>query len=72
MLLIKGAAYCDLVVNLLRFFHIKELRAVRGKFGPLWRKKLKVAFHQFHPISLLEEWPKCKILAFILPLPLLW
>ena len=38
---------------------------IRGKFGPLWSQKLKVAFHQFHPICLLEEWLKCKILAFI-------
>ena len=41
-------------------------RALRGKFGPLWSQKLKIAFHQFHPIGLLEEWPKFKILAFIL------
>ena len=40
-------------------------RALRGKFGPLWSQKLKVAFHQFHPIGLLEEWFKRKILAFI-------
>ena len=32
-----------------------------GKFGPLWSPKLEVAFH---PIDLLEEWSKCKILAF--------
>ena len=25
---------------------IKELRALRGKFGPLWSQKLKFAFHQ--------------------------
>ena len=32
---------------------------------------MKVAFHQFHLIGLLEEKPigKCKILAFILLLP---
>ena len=35
-------------------------RALRGKFGTLWSQKLKVAFHQFHPIGLLEEWSKCK------------
>ena len=52
--------------------HIKRIRALRGKFGPLWSQKLKVAFHQFNPIGLLEEWPKCKILAFILLFPLLW
>ena len=45
-----------------------ELRALRGKFGPLWSQKLKVVFHQFHPTEL----PKCNILAFILLLPLLW
>ena len=44
----------------------KGVRKLRGKFAPLWRQKVKVAFHQFHPIGLLEEWPKCKILAFIL------
>ena len=41
----------------------KGVRALRGKFGPLWSQKLKDAFHQFHPIGLLEEWFKCKILA---------
>ena len=46
-------------------------RALRG-FGPLWSQKLKVAFYQFHPIGLLEEWSKCKILVFILLFPLLW
>ena len=50
----------------------KELPALRGKFGPVWSEKLKVALHQFHPIGLLKEWSKCKILAFILLLPLLW
>ena len=44
----------------------KGVRALRGKFDPLWSKKLKVAFQKFHPIGLLEEWSKCKILAFIL------
>ena len=50
----------------------KGVRALRGKFGPLWSQKLKVAFHQFHPIGLLEEWSKCKILAIILLFPFLW
>ena len=50
----------------------KELRALRGKFGPLWSQKLKCAFHQFQPIGLFDEWSKCKILAFVLLLPLLW
>ena len=44
---------------------LKGGRAIRGKFGPLWSQKLKVAFFQFHPIGLLVEWSKCKILAFI-------
>ena len=48
---------------------VKGVRALGGYFGPLWSKKLKVAFHQFHLIGLLEEYPKCKILAFILLLP---
>ena len=34
---------------------MKELRTLRGKFGSLWSQKLKVVFHQFHPIGLLEE-----------------
>ena len=51
---------------------LKGVRAFRGKFGPLWSKKLKVAFHQFHPIGLLEEWSKCLILALFFFLPLLW
>ena len=44
----------------------KGVHALRGFFAPPSRaKKLKVAFHQFHPSVLLEEYPKCKILAFI-------
>ena len=36
--------------------HVKELRALlRGKFGPLWSQKLKVAYHQILMIGLLEE-----------------
>ena len=46
----------------------KERHALR----PLWSQKLKAAFYQFHPIDLLEEEPKCEILAFTLLLPLLW
>ena len=34
---------------------IKEVRALRGKFGPLLSQKLKVAFHVNHPSGLLEE-----------------
>ena len=52
--------------------YMKGGRALRGKFGPLWSQKPKVAFHQFQPIGLLEEWSKCKILALILLFPLLW
>ena len=48
---------------------LKGVRALRGYFGPLLSQKLKVAFHQFHLIGLLEELPKCKILAFILLVP---
>ena len=44
-----------------------EVRAFRGKFDPPpLDQKLKVAFHQFHPIGLLEEWSKYKNLACIL------
>ena len=49
----------------------KALRALRGKFCPLCSQKLNVALHQFHPIGLLEESPKCFFLALILALPLL-
>ena len=27
---------------------------IKGKFGPLWSKKMKVVFHPFHPTGLLE------------------
>ena len=33
----------------------KRVLALIGKFGPLWSKNLKVAFHQFLMIGLLEE-----------------
>ena len=33
---------------------VKELRALRGLFGPLWSKKLKVALCQFFLIGLLD------------------
>ena len=33
----------------------KGVRALRGYLGPLQSQKLKVAFHQFHLIGLLEE-----------------
>ena len=42
---------------------------MNGLFWPLYYQKLRVAFHQFHLIDLLEEEPKCKILACILLLP---
>ena len=45
------------------------VHALRDKFGPLWGQNLKVTFHQFYLIGLLEEKPKCKILAFTLLLP---
>ena len=33
---------------------IKQVRALRGKNGPLFSKKMKVAFHENHPIGLSE------------------
>ena len=42
---------------------IKELCALRGIWPPL-KSKLKMAFHPFLPVSLLEE---CKSLIFISP-----
>ena len=63
---------CHFTWHLNIYEHDKELRALRGKFDPLLSQKLKVGFHHFHPIGLLEEWSKCKVLAFILLLPLLW
>ena len=33
----------------------KEVRALRGKNGPIFSQKLKVASHKNHPIGLLEE-----------------
>ena len=44
---------------------------IKGHLAPS-RAKMKVAFHQFQPTGLLEECSKCKILALILLLPLLW
>ena len=35
--------------------YLKVVRALRGKFGPLLRRKLKVAFHENPPTGLLEE-----------------
>ena len=43
----------------------KDVRALRGKFGPLFSQKLKYALHENHQIGVLEEKLKCKILAFI-------
>ena len=37
------------------FFTIKEVRALRGKNGPLFSQKLKVASHKNHSIVLLEK-----------------
>ena len=47
----------------------KGVHALRGYFGPFLSQKLKVVFHQLHLIGLLEDEPNCKILAFILLLP---
>ena len=52
-----------------KILKFKGVRTLRGYFGPFYRLKLKAAFHQFHFIGLLEECPKCIILAFILLLP---
>ena len=38
----------------------KGVRALRHKFDPLLSQKLKVAFHLFHPIGLLENDPSVK------------
>ena len=35
--------------------HTKGVRALRGLFGPLWSPNMKIAFHQFLLIVLLEE-----------------
>ena len=45
---------------------LKGVRALRGYFGSLLSQELKIAFHQFLLIGLVEEYMKCKILAFIL------
>ena len=50
----------------------KGVHALRGYFDPLLSQKLKIAFHQFLLIGLLEEYVKCNIFAFILLLQLLW
>ena len=39
----------------LPFYNYKGVRALRGKFGPIWSKKLKIAFHQFHLIVLFRK-----------------
>ena len=38
-----------------RHIDSKRVRAVRGYFGPLFIQKLKIAFHQFLLIGLLDE-----------------
>ena len=40
--------------NLYPFKYLKGIRPLRGYFGPLSSQKLKVAFHQYHLIGLLE------------------
>ena len=47
----------------------KRGTCIKGLFWHPLEPKLKVTFHQFHLIGLLEEKPKCKILAFVLLLP---
>ena len=46
-------------------------QSVKGPLAPLG-PKMKVAFHEFHPIGLLGEWSKYKILTSILLFLLLW
>ena len=41
--------------HLCYYEQLQEVRALRGYFGPPESQKLKVAFHQFHLIGLLEE-----------------
>ena len=50
----------------------KELRALKGYFGPQWGQKVKFALHQILLISLFEQWPKSISLISVLLLPLLW
>ena len=47
----------DLIIMPCLMIHIqrKEVCALRGKFGPPFSQKLKVAIHENHPIGLLEE-----------------
>ena len=42
---------------------------IKGLFRPPLEQKTKSCFQKFHLIGLLEEKPKCKILATILLLP---
>ena len=43
----------------------KGVPALRGYFGPLWSQKLKIVFHQFPLIGILEEYLKSKMSAFL-------
>ena len=49
--------------------HLKGVCALRGYFGPPVRSEMKIAFHKFLLVSLLEQLPKCKSLGLILFLP---
>ena len=49
------------------YYFIRSQRGtcyLRGYFGPLWGQKMKIAFHKFLLISLLEQKQKCKSLGF--------
>ena len=64
----KGHSDLKVVIDILRpnmYPHTKGVRALRGLFSLIWSPNLKIAFHQFLQIVLLEEKLKCKILPFI-------
>ena len=46
----------------LKLYHGQRGMCIKGLIWPPLEPK--TAFHQFRPIGLLEEWFKCKILAF--------
>ena len=57
---VKTSIFCHKYATLLwAYFNVtcnrKGVRALRGYFGPLWSQKLKIAFHHFFSIDLLEE-----------------
>ena len=50
-------------------FILERGTCIKGLFWPPLEQKTEDAFHQFYLVGLLEEKPKCKILTFILLLP---